>query len=127
MCSQQTCRKRYAGFRKHLDCSHQVDQTCVSSLAVELNVPSDDSSRLDFSESSSVVRDSHSVNFENSGEGLNTKNLKDMCAAIVSKIQRSGASSNTVTSIVSDLEEFATEMHSQIKQTVLQSFWIVFL
>lgn len=45
-----------------------------------------------------------------------------MCADIVAKLQGSGASSNVVSSIVCDLEELVTEIHSEIQHRVLSAF-----
>ncbi len=43
-----------------------------------------------------------------------------MCASIVAKLQGSGASGSTVSSIICDLEEFTTELHLQTKQDVVR-------
>ncbi|XP_057205407.1 uncharacterized protein LOC130563694 [Triplophysa rosa] len=51
--------------------------------------------------------------------GFGPEHMKHMCAGIVAKLQGSGASSNVISSIVCDLEEFTTEMHKQISQSVL--------
>lgn len=44
---------------------------------------------------------------------------KDMCASFIAKLQASGVANSVVSTVVCDLEELTTGLHSQIKQDVL--------
>ena len=43
----------------------------------------------------------------------------DICASIVAKLQCSGVANSLVSSVVSDLEDLTTEMHTQTRQDVI--------
>lgn len=53
--------------------------------------------------------------FEDNGQFL----YKEICSSIVAKLQGSGMANSLVSTIVSDLEELATGLHSQVKHEVL--------
>ncbi len=115
VCSQQHCRKQfstYAGFRKHLGKIHvpcsvfRPTDSCTQSETVQSEL-SDEEPHLD-------------DDCVESDPVLSKEDLKDMCASIVAKLQGSGASGSTVSSIICDLEEFTTELHLQTKQDVVR-------
>ena len=59
--------------------------------------------------------------FEDNVSGLNKEHTKNISASIVAKLQESGMANSLVSTIVSDLEELATGLHSQVKQEILSA------
>lgn len=60
--------------------------------------------------------------FDNNGSGQSIKeNTEDICATIIAKLHGSGMANSVVSSIVSDLEEFAGGLHSQVKHEILSA------
>lgn len=56
---------------------------------------------------------------DHNGLVLLRENTKDICASIIAKLQGSGMANSVVSTIVSDLEELATGLHSQVKHEIL--------
>lgn len=50
-----------------------------------------------------------------------TKRTQNICASIIAKLQGSGIANSVVSSVVGDLEELASGLHSQVKQQVLSA------
>lgn len=114
VCAQHGCRKQfstYSGFRKHLDNIHVPRSVfanvphadCLSQSDAVQTGPSDEESLPE-----AICFESRPV--------PSKKDVKDMCASIVAKLQGSGASNTSVSSIICDLEEFTTELQSLMKQ-----------
>ena len=59
--------------------------------------------------------------FEDNVSGVNKEHTKNISASIVAKLQESGMANSLVSTIVSDLEELATGLHSQVKQEILSA------
>ena len=59
--------------------------------------------------------------FEDNVSGLYKEHTKNICASIVAKLQESGMANSVFSTIVIDLEELATGLHSQVKQEILSA------
>lgn len=120
-CCQQGCRHQfltYAGFRKHLNCVHSnVEQIAETSTAN--NEPAETSSHDVEDQVNSPDQCSSSSVFSESSSLLTQDPTKEMCASIVAKLQGSGISNSLVSSIVGDLEELTSELHSQAKHAAI--------
>lgn len=56
---------------------------------------------------------------ENTDDCLSERDTKDMCASILAKLQCSNMANSLVSTIVSDLEELISEVHTQTHQKIL--------
>jgi len=113
-CSRQFCS--YSGFRKHLNRFHAVDGCPAFELSSgELssqNVDDNQSGSLFVGESDPQVALIDNVTFSR-------RETADICASIVAKLQCGGVANSLVSSVVSDLEDLTTELHSQTRQNVI--------
>lgn len=126
VCAQDHCRRQFStfsGFKKHLISVH--DKDCQSGDA-----ETSESFQADFHSlqngtevaGTSVVQSPDTGYFDNNGSGQSIKeNTEDICATIIAKLHGSGMANSVVSSIVSDLEEFAGGLHSQVKHEILSA------
>lgn len=126
-CSQPGCRLQfltYAGFRKHLNSVHSSVLQTAESSTCSSSEPVASSSQADIWEdhfNPDVECSSAIMPHESTNAGPCKDPIKEMCASIVAKLQGSGISNSLVSSIVGDLEELTSELHSQTKQNVLSA------
>lgn len=126
VCAQDGCRRQfstYSGFRKHLITAHEKDMRQVGE---EPNLEGhssqvDSSNRPETSQIADlgVLQGPDTDCFENSESSLSKEHAKDLAASIIAKLQGSGVANSVVSTIVCDLEELITGLHSQIKHDVL--------
>lgn len=112
-CSQRGCRHQfltYTGFRKHLNNVHSNVQQNSQSLAI----PSTSSFNPVVTCQADAFDDqvtplnqccSSDSPHESTSSQISKDQTKEMCAAIVAKLQGNGISGSLVSSIVGDLEE----------------------
>lgn len=129
VCAQDCCRRQfstYSGLKKHLISSHNT-YSCQSADA-ERPEPSQSDFQM-FQEPStseiagtSVMQNPASECFGDNGSARRNKEItENICASIIAKLQGSGIANSVVSSVVSDLEELACELHSQVKRQVLSA------
>lgn len=111
----------YAGFKKHLTSVHEKDLLesgdAANSESVQANFLQDN---IEVGETS-VTHSPEAGCFDDNGSGLYKQNTKMICASIIAKLQGSGMANNVVSTIVSDLEELATGLHSQVRHEILSA------
>lgn len=124
VCAQYRCRRQFStfsGFKKHLISVHEKD--CFNSADAESSEPS----QVHFNNPQdaelagiSAMQSQETLCFEDNSLGQRKKEEnKDICASIIAKLQGSGLANSVVSTIVSDLEEFATGLHSQVKNKMI--------
>lgn len=129
VCAQDGCRRQfstYSGLKKHLLGYHNPD----SRSSVEAERPESFQSNFQMFQNPNnsqvarrtVVQNPESECLEDSVSDQRNKEItENICASIVAKLQGSGIANSVVSSVVSDLEEFASGLHSQVKQQVLSA------
>lgn len=124
VCAQDCCRRQfstYSGLKKHLltvherNVSESGDASNSGSQSFQANFHKD---TTDIGERS--VRQSPEAEcLEDNGSGLYQEHTKNICASIVNKLQGSGIANSVISTIVSNLEELAMGLHSQVKHEIL--------
>ena len=122
VCAQDRCRRQfstYSGFKKHLISSHEKD----SSQSGDAEIPESFQTNFHMLQDNSEVagtsgtQNPESECVEDNGSGQrNKENTENICASIIAKLQGSGIANSVVSSVVGDLEELASGLHSQVKQ-----------
>ncbi len=113
-CSRQFCS--YSGFRKHLNNCHVVD-ACPAFDLPSCELPSQNvNNQLG---SLFVGESDPQVALIENNVTFSRRESADICASIVAKLLCSGVANSLVSSVVSDLEDLTTELHSQTRQDVI--------
>ena len=125
VCAQDRCRRQfstYSGFKKHLISSHENDSCQNGDAASPESFQTNFHMLQDTSEfaGTSVMQNPESECLDGSGQ-RNQENTENICATIIAKLQGSGIANSVVSSVVGDLEELASGLHSQVKQQVLSA------
>lgn len=109
VCDQDGCCQRFvtfSGFRKHIQSRHKSKSSDMHSL----EPPS----------SPSLMQSSSTVSEKPSTSGHErTLRTQEMCASLIAKLQSSGVPTNVVTSVPENMEELVYELHSNIKEDVV--------
>lgn len=125
VCAQSYCKRQfstYSGFKKHLISSHKKDSCQNGDAARPESFQADFKMFQDSSEvtGASVMQNPESECFEYNGSVQRNKEYtENIGASIIAKLLGSGIANSVISSVVGDLEELASGLHSQVKQQVL--------
>ena len=125
VCAQDRCRRQflsYSGFKKHLMRVHEESfvKVVLQQTRSPFNLSISVQSTSEVGETG-VPQSLKAGCFEDNVSGVNKEHTKNICASIVAKLQESGMANSLVSTIVSNLEELATGLHSQVKQEILSA------
>lgn len=121
-CSSLQFSKSYAGFRKHLNICHSTVNMGTSNDVNMQRHQSDLSEQSSQQDASDMDLD---VTSQPSTSHMSKDQAKDMCAAIIAKLQGSGVANNVVLSVVESMEDYVSEVHANLKEQVLSAVLII--
>ena len=121
-CDQEGCHQSFStfsGFRKHLNKKHSsdTDSTENESVTPSVNVSEHVTPSLNLSEQ--IPSEQIPEQPQNSQCSNQTrKHAQEMCASLIAKLESSGVATNTIKSVVENMEELVEELHSNVKEEV---------
>jgi len=125
VCAQDRCRRQfstYSGLKKHLIRVHERSICKSGDAANSESFQANFQSQRDSTEAVlASATQSPEAGCSEDASGLYRENTKHICESIIAKLQGSGMSNNVVSTIVGDLEELATGLHSQLKHEILSA------
>lgn len=119
VCNQDDCCLRfvsYSGFRKHLQRRHNSELSDMS-LFESSPAPSVESGPASVTQPSNLVSGNPGTSSNTDERKLRTQ---EMCASVIAKLQSSGVASNVITSVAENMEELVSELHSNIREDIVQ-------
>lgn len=130
LCNQERCRKQfltYSGYSKHLESTHlpvnneEHEQNLGPRGQISDQIDVDLTSSNDYPTSSNDSQTASTDTSENRRPTISSEFLKNRCVSIATRLQDSGAGNAFISSIVSELEEYTTELRDYFQQSTLEA------